>query len=77
MSILPMKCRRYLVKRGVPFEEHEEGDQKAVILKAFALPTGRFDAPSADLLILLPSRLSRRSARYVLRDPMVEASLIQ
>lgn len=55
MSVLPMKCRRYLVKRGVPFEEHEEGDQKAVILKAFALPTGRFDAPSADILVLLPS----------------------
>ena len=55
MSVLPMKCRRYLVKRGVPFEEHEEGDQKAVIFKAFALPTGRFDAPSADILVLLPS----------------------
>ena len=55
MSVLPMKCRRYLVKRDVPFEEHEEGDQKAVILKAFALPTGRFDAPSADILVLLPS----------------------
>lgn len=55
MSVLPMKCRRYLVKRDVPFEEHEEGDQKAVILKAFALPPGRFDVPAADILVLLPS----------------------
>ena len=55
MSVLPMKCRRYLIKRGICFEEHEEGSQKGVILKAFVLPTGRFDAPSADILVLLPS----------------------
>ena len=55
MSVLPMKCRRYLVERGVCFEEHEEGHQKVVILKAFVLPTGRFDVPSADILVLLPS----------------------
>ena len=73
MSVLPMKCRRYLVKRGVPFEEHEEGDQKAVICTtdgAFRRPVGRPPDPAAE-------QLSRRSARYVLRDPMVEASLIQ
>ena len=55
MSVLPMKCRRYLVKRGSRFEEHEEGGQKAVIVKQFGLPPGRFDAPEADILILLPS----------------------
>ena len=50
-----MKCRRYLTERGIPFEEHEEGGQKAVIVKRLRLPTGCFDVPSADLLILLPS----------------------
>ena len=55
MPVLPMKCRRYLTGRGIRFEEHEEGGQKAVIVKQFRLPTGRFDAPSADILILLPS----------------------
>lgn len=55
MTVLPSQCRRYLDKRGVSFEEIEEGGQKAVILKQFGLPTGRFDAPSADVLILLPS----------------------
>ena len=55
MSGLPMKCRRYLAERGIGFEEHEEHGQKAVIVKEFGLPPGRFDAPAADILILLPS----------------------
>ena len=54
MSMLPMKCRRYLAERGIGFEEHEEHGQKAVIVKEFGLPPGRFDAPAADILILLP-----------------------
>ena len=54
MSVLPMKCRRYLAERGIEFEEHEEVGQKAVIIRQFRLPTGHFDAPSADILILLP-----------------------
>ena len=55
MPMLPMKCRRYLAERGIGFEEHEEHGQKAVIVKEFGLPPGRFDAPAADILILLPS----------------------
>ena len=58
MSVLPIKCRRYLVERGIRFEEHENGGQKAVIVKGFGLPSGRFDAPTADILILLPSGYS-------------------
>ena len=54
MAVLPSSCRRYLDGRGIPFEELQEGGQKALVLKQFGLPTGRFDAPSADLLILLP-----------------------
>ena len=55
MSVLPMKCRRYLTERGIAFEEVEDGSQKAAILRGFALPLGRFDTPSADILILLPA----------------------
>ena len=55
MSVLPMKCRRYLAERDIVFEEHEEGGQKAIVVKEFRLPPGRFDAPAADILILLPS----------------------
>ena len=54
MAVLPSSCRRYLDGRGIPFEELQEGGQKALVLKQFGLPTGRFDTPSADLLILLP-----------------------
>lgn len=54
MAVLPMKCRRYLTERGIAFEEVEDGGTKAVILRGFALPLGRFDIPAADILILLP-----------------------
>ena len=55
MCMLPMKRRRYLAERSIRFEEHEEDGQKAVIVKQFGLPPGRFDAPAADILILLPN----------------------
>ena len=55
MFVLPTKCRRYLAERGFRFEEHEEAGQRAIIVHGFSLPAGRFDAPSADVLILLPS----------------------
>ena len=55
MAVLPSHCRRYLDERGLPFEELEEGRHKALVLEQFGLPTGRFDAPSADILILLPA----------------------
>jgi len=58
VTVLPSQCRRYLDKRGVLFDEVEEDGHKAVVLKQFGLPTGRFDAPSADILILLPSGYS-------------------
>ena len=54
MSFLPPEDREYLQEKGILFEEHEEGGQKAVILKARCLPAGRFDVPTADVLILLP-----------------------
>lgn len=52
--VLPAKCRRYLTDRGMKFEEVGEGGQHAVILRGFALPIGRFDAGTADILIYLP-----------------------
>ena len=55
MAALPLKCRRYLTGRGIPFEEVEEGGQKAIILRRMALPSGRFDAAAADILVLLPA----------------------
>jgi hypothetical protein len=55
MAVLPMKCRRYLTERGITFEEIEDGGHKAVILHGILLPAGRFDVPSASILILLPA----------------------
>lgn len=55
MIFLPSRDRAYLESKGIQYEEHEEGGQKGVILKARPLPTGRFDAENADILILLPT----------------------
>jgi hypothetical protein len=55
MAVLPLKCRRYLVERGMKFDEVEIGGQKAVILRGVSLPAGRFDSTAADILILLPA----------------------
>lgn len=55
MTVLPMKCRRYLTERGIAFEEIEHGGTKAVIFRNLALPSGRFDAPTADILVILPA----------------------
>ena len=52
---LPRLCRRYLTGRGIAFEEIEEGGQKAAVLRNLRLPTGRFNAPTADVLVLLPA----------------------
>lgn len=55
MAILPMKCRNYLQGHGLVFEEHYDLAQKGIVLRQFTLPADRFDAPFADILILLPS----------------------
>ncbi len=54
MSVLPSKCRKYLTDRGIAFEE-VNGAQKAIILRAYPVPKGRFDADRADILVVLPN----------------------
>ena len=54
MAVLPMRDRRYLLQRGVRFEEIEQ-PQRAVIFRGIELPLQRFDAAHADILILLPA----------------------
>lgn len=53
-TALPMKCRKYLAERGLAYDEIEEGGQRGIVLRAMRLPVGRFDAATADILILLP-----------------------
>jgi hypothetical protein len=54
MTVLPLKCRRYLIERDMKFDEVVIGGQKAVILRGVILPAGRFDSIVADILVLLP-----------------------
>lgn len=55
MGFLPPDDRRYLTDKGLTFDEVEDGAQKGIILRSYPLPAGRFDAPAADILILLPA----------------------
>jgi hypothetical protein len=54
VSVLPSRCRKYLVERNIAFGE-VDGPQKAIILRAYPTPAGRFDHDRADILILLPN----------------------
>ena len=54
MSFLPDHDRTYLTSKGIVFEEVENGGTKAIILKAWPLPDGRFDAELVDILVILP-----------------------
>lgn len=55
MGFLPPKDREYLEAKGITFEGQEDGGNQGVVFKAMRLPEGRFDSPTADVLILLPS----------------------
>ncbi|MDB5386439.1 MAG: hypothetical protein JWM11_2085, partial [Planctomycetaceae bacterium] len=52
---LPSIDRAYLEQHEMVHEVVKDGDQLGVILKGVKLPEGKFDAESADLLILLPA----------------------
>ena len=54
MSFLPATDREYLQSKRIPFEEIQDVGQKALVLKSKPLPSGRFDAAAADILIILP-----------------------
>lgn len=54
MEFLPRKCQQYLANRGLVSELLQEGEQKAVILRNFKLPEGKYDVAQADILIVLP-----------------------
>jgi hypothetical protein len=54
MSVLPSRCRKFLTERCIDFEE-VDGPQKAVILRAYPVPIGRFNHDKADFLIVLPA----------------------
>lgn len=54
MTVLPSRCRRYLLEHDIPFEEINTSE-KAIILRAYPMPAGRFNSEKADILIVLPS----------------------
>jgi Prokaryotic E2 family E len=55
MTFLPQLDRQYLSDRGLVWEEVVDGAGKGIILQNFCLPAGRFNVPSANVLIVLPS----------------------
>lgn len=55
MSFLPATDAEYLTSKGIPFEEINDAGRKGIVLKQRPLPIGRYDADTADILILLPA----------------------
>lgn len=55
MGFLPEDDVRYLRNKKFEYREVQNGSQKGLIIKGFALPEERYDVPNADLLILIPS----------------------
>lgn len=53
-SFLPTRDRTYLEEKQIVFQEVTADGQRAVILRNYQLPIGRFDAVTADVLIILP-----------------------
>ncbi|KKC38002.1 hypothetical protein WH87_10210 [Devosia epidermidihirudinis] len=53
-GVLPPDDAAFLNEHGVNFEEVDQAGNKAVIIKSYPLPAGRFDTSSADILVLLP-----------------------
>jgi hypothetical protein len=55
MNFLPDADRQYLGDRCLTWEEVVDGPSKGIILHNFCLPAERFNVPTADVLIVLPS----------------------
>lgn len=53
-SVLPPEDREYLEAHRIAFEEKSDGATRAVVLKGYPLPAGRYDAGTADILVVLP-----------------------
>lgn len=54
-SFLPASDRQYLQGRDLSFEEVTDGGQKGILIRGFQLPPNTYNAPQADILILLPT----------------------
>lgn len=53
---LPSACRNYLEDRDLPFREIlEPNGQRGLVMGPLPLPDGKFNAPAAEVLILLPA----------------------
>jgi hypothetical protein len=54
LSTLPEMDRRYLSDHGIIAEIVRDGPHIGVVLKQMCLPEGKFNHPSADILVILP-----------------------
>lgn len=51
---LPESDQRYLDSHGIVADVVRDGPHVGVVLKQVSLPTGKFDHPAADVLVILP-----------------------
>ena len=55
MATLPPADSEYLASKGLNYEVIEDGGTVGLIIRGYVLPEGKYDAATADILILLPS----------------------
>lgn len=55
MSFLPDYDREFLRDKGWEYEEKQEGAKRALIIRNFPLPPGKFQVEAVDVLIEIPS----------------------
>lgn len=72
MSFLPSGDRKYLEDKGIPHDEVEENGQRGLILQNLSLPSKRYDAPKADVLVLLPTNYNDAGPDMFYTEPWVK-----
>jgi len=69
LSTLPEMDRRYLSDHGIKAEIANDGPHIGVVLKQMYLPEGKFNHPSADILVILPQGYPDLAPDMFFSDP--------
>jgi hypothetical protein len=71
VAFLPSKDRKYLLDRGMSFEEVSANAVNGLIFQEYRLPQGLFDHDASSLLIILPGGYPDLSPDMFFLNPWV------
>ncbi len=70
--LMPQADRRYVDDHSLSVEEILDGQQGGIIIKRYPLPSDRFDAKEADVLIILPTGYPDAAPDMFFTDPWLK-----